>query len=171
MTYPPQSPGLDPMGRPAAPSDPPPSGPGPKGSRGPVPLLLIGAGAGAGLMLVAVVVVTALISPGWLIGGPSPGEDRANSAAVALADGIESGNATTLKAVICSDADPYATAVTQDARGHHYLANVQGEPTVDGSTAEVKMSVDHRDGQTITYTVELAPRGANAWCVTSIDQH
>jgi len=130
-------------------------------------LLLIGGGAGVALTLLAVALVTALIWPGWLVRDPGPDKDAAMSSATTLADGIQSRNAVTLQAVICSDADPYVTAFTQRVLHEYDLAEVEGTPTVDGTTAEAKVSVE-TDGRTSTWTVELAPRSARAWCVTDI---
>ncbi|HEY3685928.1 MAG TPA: hypothetical protein VGL93_23040 [Streptosporangiaceae bacterium] len=161
----PHSPGPQPSG--PQPSGPQPPGPRPSGPQRTVPLLLIGGGAGAALTLLVVALVTALIWPGWLISDPGPGKDSAVSTATALADAIQSRDAVTMHAVTCSDADPYVTDFAQQALHQHYLTNVEGTPTIDGKTAQVKLSLEN-DGQTTTYTVELAPRSARAWCVTDL---
>jgi hypothetical protein len=132
-----------------------------------VPLLLIGGGGGAALMLLAVVLVTALIWPGWLVRDPGPGKDSAISTATVLADAIQSRDATTLHAVTCSDADPYVTEFAQQVLHQYNLASVEGTPTVNGTTAQAKLSLEN-DGQTSTYIVELAPRSARAWCVADL---
>ncbi|MDJ0384817.1 serine/threonine-protein kinase [Streptomyces sp. G-G2] len=166
----PAGPGAPNVPAPARPNQPPPSpgylsGPRPPGPPRSGPLLI--GRAGVALILLAVGLVTALVWPGWLVHNPGPGKDSAMSTATTLADGIQSRNAVTLHAVICPNADPYVTAFEQRVLHQYYLANVEGTPTVNGTKAQAKLSLE-QNGQTSTWTVELAPLSARAWCVADV---
>jgi hypothetical protein len=84
-----------------------------------------------------------------------------------VVSGALKGGLVTLHAVTCPDADPYVTDFEQRVLHQYYLANVEGTPTVNGTKAQAKLSLEN-DGQTSTWIAELAPRGARAWCVADV---